>query len=212
VGIYKPVCSGAERDVRTGRWVWSDVERLGLALERRCPAEMICPQAFRAPLAPPIAASHEGRRVDAQLLRAGASAWEDRVQVLLVEGAGGWRSPMAENETAADLARDLGFPVLIVGANRLGTINHSLMTLESVERAGLSVAGIVLNGVGEESDGTEAGNEAWLARVAGVRFFGTLPHDPLGELRPCERFTSIAQRLWAELQGLPSRPGREHAT
>lgn len=63
----------------------------------------------------------------------------------LVEGVGGWRVPIAPGFGVPELAQALGFPVLVVAANRLGCINHTLLTVEAVQQAGLSVAGVVLN-------------------------------------------------------------------
>ena len=139
VGIYKPVCSGI------GASTWDDVVRLSEALDHRFPDDWICPQRFQAALAPPAAAKMEGRTVDRGLLRAGIFQWTDAADVVLVEGVGGWRSPIADGETVADLAVDFGLPVVLVAGLELGGVNHALLTLESIERRGLPVAGIVLN-------------------------------------------------------------------
>ncbi|HWL07135.1 MAG TPA: dethiobiotin synthase, partial [Planctomicrobium sp.] len=129
VGLYKPVCSGgiSERDPAPGgreNWIWEDIEKLAATLPLSTDREMICPQRFIAPLAPPVAASLEGTSVNSMQLRTGINAWLGQVEFLLVEGVGGWRSPIATGETVAELARDLNFPVLLVAANRLGMINH----------------------------------------------------------------------------------------
>jgi len=144
VGAYKPACSGSELD-EAGRPIWRDVEILAGAIGTKESCERICPQCFAAALAPPVAAQREGRVVDTRLLRDGARWWDGRVDVLIVEGVGGWLCPISENETVADVAADLGYPVLIVARLGLGTINHTLLTIESIKRRGLSVAGIILN-------------------------------------------------------------------
>jgi dethiobiotin synthetase len=107
----------------------------------------VCPQCFEAPLAPHLAALAEGRRLDAIRLREGLDYWQDRSEVVLVEGAGGLMSPLGEDEYVADLAEDFGFPLVVVSRNVLGTINQTLQTLivASVFREGLPVAGVVLN-------------------------------------------------------------------
>ncbi len=144
VGIYKPACSGAEIDAE-GNPRWSDVETHFAALQGRFSREMICPRRFLAPAAPPVAARVEGRRVDADRLRAGLDAWRSHVDLLLVEGAGGWLSPLTETDSVADFAATCGFPLLIVAPVALGTINATLLTVESAERRGASIAGILLN-------------------------------------------------------------------
>jgi dethiobiotin synthetase len=146
VGAYKPVVSGRVSG-GAGEY-WDDPARLQAALGCDVPIERIAPQRFLAPLAPPVAARLEGLVVDPGLLRRGIDWWIDRVDIVIVEGAGGLLSPLTETETLADLARDLGFPMVIVARLSLGTINHSLLTLEAADRRQLPVAGIVLNEAG----------------------------------------------------------------
>jgi len=149
VGVYKPVCSGALVEAN-GLTHWDDIDRLRAAVrsqwaESELSDQAICPQRFLAPLAPPLAARDEGRTVDVALLRHGAESWSGRADVLIVEGAGGLLAPVTDTLTVADVARDFGYPMILVARCGLGTINHSLLTVESARRRGLNVAGIVLN-------------------------------------------------------------------
>ena len=144
VGAYKPVCSGCEIGEDGSLW-WPDVEVLAEALEHRFPRERICPQTFRAALAPPVAARLEGLRVDQDVLIEGVGWWRDRVDCLLIEGVGGLLCPLTETWTVCDLAERWGFPLLVVARLGLGTINHTLLTVEVARRRGLEVAGIILN-------------------------------------------------------------------
>ena len=102
---------------------------------------------FAAPLAPHLAARAEGRRVDPELLRSGLEFWRESCDIVLVEGAGGLMSPMSDDDYNADLAEEFGYPLVVVAANVLGTINATLQTLIVADtfREGLSIAGIVLN-------------------------------------------------------------------
>lgn len=144
VGAYKPVCSGAiPHSLPNPRW--DDIERLQGALEGDWLDESICPQRFLAPVAPPLAAKMEGRTVDRELITAGAEWWKSRVDCLIVEGAGGLLAPLTETENSADLARSFGYPLIIVARCGLGTINHSLLTIEAARLRGLSIAGVILN-------------------------------------------------------------------
>lgn len=145
VGVYKPAASGC-RSVH-GEIVSDDALLLWEAAGRPGTPEEVCPQRFLAPLAPHVAASKENRRIDRDLLRRGLDPWLERSEVVLVEGVGGLLSPISEEDYVADLACDLGFPLLIVSRNALGTINQTLTTLTaaSVYRGGLPTAGIVLN-------------------------------------------------------------------
>jgi dethiobiotin synthetase len=145
VGVYKPAASGCRRE--GDRLVSDDALRLWEAAG--CPGTLdeVCPQRFAAPLAPHLAAWAEGRRLDPQQLRRGLDSWLQRSDVVLVEGAGGLLSPLGADECVADLAHDLGYPLVVVARNVLGTINHTLQTLfvASRYRGGLPVAGVVLN-------------------------------------------------------------------
>ena len=174
-GAYKPACSGSERGPDGGTR-WADVDALAGALGPGADVERVCPQRFHAPLAPPVAAREEGRAVDAGLLRAGARWWEGRAEALIVEGAGGLLSPLAESESVADLAAELGFPLLVVARLGLGTINHTLLTVEAARRRGLRVAGVVLNDVDPQRTGPErASNPSELARRCPAPVLGVLP-------------------------------------
>jgi dethiobiotin synthetase len=175
VGAYKPACSGAERDA-TRRLCWEDVDALSSASGGEHPSERICPQRFVAPLAPPAAAEAEGRHVDYEITVSGATWWDGQVDLLVVEGAGGWLCPLTESHTMADLAAELGAPVVVVAANRLGTINHTLLTLEAVRQRGLPVAAVVLSDVSPQADASAATNAEWLMRYADIPCLATLAH------------------------------------
>ncbi len=139
VGVYKPVASGGEPGEP------SDAELLCAAAEQTCELHRVCPQQFSAPLAPPISASIEGREVDEALLVTGANWWLGRCELLIVEGAGGALSPISKNLTVLDLAGQFGYPLLLVVADRLGAVNHTLLTLEAAQKRNLRVEAIVLN-------------------------------------------------------------------
>jgi dethiobiotin synthetase len=100
---------------------------------------------FKRPAAPFAAARDEARPIDpgriVEVFRAGASTAE----IVLVEGAGGWRVPITEHLDMGGLSRLLGLPVLVVARGGLGTINHTLLTLEAIARDGQNVAAVVLS-------------------------------------------------------------------
>ncbi len=139
VGVYKPVASGSENSGP------SDAELLRVAANQTCDLVHVCPQQFVASVAPPVAAALEGREVDEALLETGANWWLGRCEVLIIEGAGGALSPISSHQTVLDLAVQFGFPLLLVVANRVGAVNHTLLTLEAAQKRGLRVEAIVLN-------------------------------------------------------------------
>jgi dethiobiotin synthetase len=127
VGVYKPAASGCT--VQDGHLVADDAVQLWQAAGRPGDLDQVCPQRFLAPLAPPLAARAEGRRVDADLLRSGLEVWKRCSDIVLVEGAGGLMSPLGDEDYVADLAFDCGFPLIVVAPNVLGVINQTLQTL-----------------------------------------------------------------------------------
>lgn len=152
VGVYKPAASGCW--YRDETLVSDDALLLWEAAGRPGDLDRVCPQCFEAPLAPHLAALEEGKQLDAQRLRSGLDYWRTRSDVILVEGAGGLLSPLGPQETVADLAADLGFPLVVVARNALGTINHTLLTLRAAaaHEPPLPVAGVVLSHPFEPSD------------------------------------------------------------
>lgn len=193
IGVYKPVCSGAVIGPAGGEPFWNDIESLHDAIGRRFPKEWICPQKFKAALAPPVAAQLEGRTVDAGLLSSGVQKWKDEVDGIIVEGVGGWQCPISENLTLADFAQLIGFPVLIVAAQKLGMINHTLLTIESVRASGLHVAGLVLNQPASCSDCTES-NANQIQKFAEIPFLTLAQFGHETELR-CDQ-TSASIDWW----------------
>jgi dethiobiotin synthetase len=131
-----------------------DAQVLWQAAGRPSSIRDVCPQTFRAPLAPHLAARAEGKEIDADLLRYGLDAWRD-YEIVIVEGAGGLMSPLGDEEYVADLATEFAYPLIVVAPNILGVINQTLQTLITAAtfRDGLPVAGVVMNDVSAEAQG-----------------------------------------------------------
>jgi dethiobiotin synthetase len=136
----------------------------------------INPLHFREPAAPWLAAQMENRSIDFTALNGNITAASARFSHLAVEGVGGWRVPLAKNYEVRDWARDLGLPVVVVARGTLGTLNHTLLTVESIASAGLVCAGIVINAGAEEGsspdfDLTRSRNVACLRDLLGLPLF-----------------------------------------
>jgi dethiobiotin synthetase len=139
----KPVAAGLI--AHEGGWVSEDVLALRAASTVAVPAWLDNPAALPEPLSPHLAAAHSGRQINvAELLRAQREL-QGLADVVVVEGAGGWRVPVNDTETMADLAIAIGSPVLLVVGMRLGCLNHALLTAEAIRRDGLRLAGWVAN-------------------------------------------------------------------
>lgn len=153
----KPVCCGAR----------TDPEILREAASNHLSLDEINPLWLPLPLAPAVAAGPHPVNFDSLVawFRALAPDWE----ALVVEGAGGWLVPLAPGKTMADLAAAFGLPVVIVVANRLGCLNHALLTAESVRAKGLPCVGFILNACPTAPDDiSPATNRAALEEASGL--------------------------------------------
>jgi dethiobiotin synthetase len=183
VGAMKPAQSGHSSGEP------SDAELLAAAAGGADPADLVCPYSFGPPLAPAVAARLEGRTVSVTRILEAARALAARHSALVVEGAGGLMTPLAEDATYADLAVALGLPVLVVARAGLGTVNHVALTCEALRARGLAVHGIVLNRASPAVDPSEAHNPAEIERLTRARVLASLPY---------ERDIAARQRLLAD--------------
>lgn len=160
----KPAESGCP--VLGGQLVPSDGMAYHTAVNASVPLDIITPYRYAAALAPPHAAQLLQQQLTLDQLQQAVLRDAGDNNVLLVEGAGGFYSPIATDGLNADLASRLQLPVLIVAANRLGCINHILLTLEAVQRRHLTISRIVLNGTGDHA--LEQSNLDALARLVNI--------------------------------------------
>lgn len=164
VGAMKPVASGCRPTPRGLRN--ADAEQLLAQCSGRPAYPEVNPYAFEPPIAPHIAAAAAGIRIEIDDIVETARALAAGRDRFVVEGVGGWQVPLGDTGTTADLAALLAYPVIVVVGVRLGCINHALLTLESIERRGLPVAGWVANRVDPECARTDEVVDALEARVA----------------------------------------------
>jgi dethiobiotin synthetase len=171
VGVFKPMMSGAKRDdPHSDAFLLKEMSGDPHTLEE------INPFQFDEPLAPYVAAKRENRSISLEKIK---QAWIKRQaehEFFLIEGAGGLMVPMGPSYLVADIAKEIGFPLLIVARAGLGTVNHTLLTIDVARRKGLMVAGVILNGLKEESKGVaEETNPSLIEEFSGVPVLGTVP-------------------------------------
>jgi len=189
VGVMKPAETGcAEID---GEPTPQDACQLKGASGCEFPVEKICPYRFREPLAPSVAAERAGVRIDVDRIIDLYREISFAHDVTLVEGAGGLMVPLLPSYTYADLARVLRLPVLVVAANRLGALNHILLTLEHATCKGLSVLGYVLNQTEEQLSLAAETNREALGWLSGVPCAGEFPYCGGNRLPPVADVESI---------------------
>jgi len=156
----KPVCSGDRDDARA----------LHAAMHGALTLDEINPWHFRAPVAPLLAARMENRRVKLSQVLAHARALQKRFDVVLVEGAGGLLSPLGENFNSRDLILALRAMPIIVAQNKLGAVNHVLLTREALPKNLRAKARVVLMSP-RRLDAATKSNAKLLAEMAGVEIF-----------------------------------------
>jgi dethiobiotin synthetase len=176
VGVMKPVETGCE--LGDGQLVPADALRLRHFSGSPLPLELVCPYRFAPPLAPAVAAEMAGVKIEQQRLIVSYERIRARHDITLVEGAGGLLVPLTERYTFADLARDLGIPLLVVVGSKLGAINHALLTLHCASSLGLSVLGYILNHPNPTRDLAAETNRRALAGLTDTPCLGSLPFFP----------------------------------
>lgn len=160
---FKPICCG-DRD-----------DAIALHAETpHLPLNDLNPLWFRTPAAPYTAALIENRPIDFALIHETAARLRQSHPHLIIEGAGGWLVPITSTYTFADLATEFALPILLVAANRLGALNHTLLTVQTIEAKGLTIAGIILN--------SPTPTEPDIAITTNRGILETLLHRPVWEL------------------------------
>jgi dethiobiotin synthetase len=196
VTAFKPVVSGTEERSDPD---WPPDHELLAAVSGEDPAD-VSPAVFAAPLSPHLAAELAGAPLDPALLRGAFDARAAEAETVIVEGVGGLLVPLARDYLVRDLALDLGLPLVVAASPGLGTINHTLLTLESARAAGLRVAGVVLTPWPDRPSAMEDDNRAMIARLGSVEvaILSSLPRsDPsllaaAGASLPLERWLSFS--------------------
>ena len=176
VGVMKPVETGCDR--RGDNLVPSDALQLVTAAGGHQDLALVCPYQFEAPLAPDVAARQEGRTIDPAVILDRFKKIAASHDIVLVEGAGGLLVPIWERYTMADLAGDVGLPLLVVTASRLGAVSHTLLTLAHARSRGLPVAAYVLNQLTDAPDDAMSTNAELLARSTDVPCAGVIEWSP----------------------------------
>jgi len=173
-GIMKPIQTGATRNP-DGSWFAPDAEYLRLVSGVSDPIDLICPQIFEEATAPSVAAVAAGVSVDIPVIHSSFRELASRHEIVLVEGAGGLAVPIVQRYVMADLARDLGLRAIIVARPNLGTINHTVMTVEYARNKGVPVHGIIISGYPNAPTLAEHTAVTEIERLTGASVLGILP-------------------------------------
>lgn len=162
---FKPACCGDRDDA-----VLLAAASGGLALDE------VNPIWLKAGVAPLVAGMLENHPVDPAYLLEAYRRFAAMHSMVIVEGAGGWRVPLAEGYDMADLAADLGLPVIVVVGNRLGALNHTILTVDAIRAKGLEIAGLVINNLVDELDTASITNKGILETLTGLPILAEIIH------------------------------------
>lgn len=168
VAVFKPCVTGLEEDGE------ADHELLRRAAGSAQTDAEIVPYRYDPPVSPHLGAALAGRQIDPSRLREAAETAAAGAEAIVCEGVGGLLVPLSGDYLVRDLAVELGYPLAIAAAPGLGTINHTLLTIETARASGLEVAAVVLTPWPEEPSEIERSNRETIAALAGVEVL-TLP-------------------------------------
>ena len=157
VGL-KPICCGDR----------ADAQALHAAADRELTLDDVNPVWFRFPASPYAASIVENRLPDLDQIRDRFARIRSSRRSLIVEGVGGWLVPITQHYSVADLAAEMALPVIVVAANRLGVLNHTLLTVQAIKARGLTCAGVILNNIAEQSDPPTSTNRSVLENLLEV--------------------------------------------
>jgi dethiobiotin synthetase len=175
VAAFKPAVTGL--DEPSGDWP-PDHELLAWAASAgQSPAE-VAPHRFGPAVSPHYAGELAGETIEPAPLVEAARAAAAEADALVCEGIGGLLVPITPGYLVRDLALDLGLPVVVAAATGLGTINHTLLTVEAARAAGLGVAGVVMTPWSAEPAPIEVSNRVTIERLAGIPVSGLPPTAP----------------------------------
>ncbi len=141
------------------------------------PVNSISPCCLRSPLAPMVAAEIEGATIDLDKIKRSFVKLTETYQAIVVEGVGGLLVPITKNYFISDLAKEFGLPLIVVSRPDLGTINHTLLTVNYAIKEKLEVAGIIINYtyLSEESSAAEETNPQAIMQLSPVPLIGVFP-------------------------------------
>jgi dethiobiotin synthetase len=194
-GVMKPVATGCKwtgagspgTDAFSQASLFSpDTNFLRAATGVTEPDFMLTPVCLEPPLAPAVAARMTATTLSMRQIAIGLLELCERHDVVLVEGVGGFLVPLDDETLLSDVAQRMKMTVLVVARPTLGTINHTLLTVEAVWRRELRIAGVVFCETRSgQRDASTATNADEIARISGVRILGTLPYDPETSVEEC---------------------------
>jgi len=194
----KPLETGCR--IKDGSLVPEDALKLIEASNTEESLEIINPYRFRFPLAPAVAAELEGDKIYKKKLFSSYNYLSGKYEIIIVEGAGGIMAPVYKKYLFLDLVEELGIPLIIISRPILGTINHTLLTIEAVRGRGVDVIGVIINYAMRIKKGlAEKTNPDMIERLGGVPVLGIVPYSETNTPYLKKTFYKIAEKVKTHL-------------
>ncbi|HEY5976199.1 MAG TPA: dethiobiotin synthase [Geobacteraceae bacterium] len=193
VGVMKPVTSGCLVDAQGCHS--EDAELLAWAADVPVDRDL-APYCLQEPIAPSVAATREGVRIDFGAIQQAFERVSARSDFVIVEGAGGLMVPLNGGLLVADLINQLKLPLLVVARPNLGTINHTLLTCFAARQLGLDLRGVIVNDYPDPPDLAAEYAPHLIDSLSGAPLLGLFPHHPGGDLHVI--VDGLAKRLLRE--------------
>lgn len=182
IGVFKPVATGCKK-TKNGL-VSRDAEFLAHCAGSKFSLEIINPVKFRIPAAPFACQKAENKKVDFGRIKAAYRQIRQNCDFVIIEGIGGVKVPITDKLDVLGLAKFFKLPVIIVARSKLGTINHTLLTIDAVRRAGLLLAGVIINGYDETTKNyAEKTNAEIIKKLGKVKIIAVVPFDNKTNMR-----------------------------
>jgi dethiobiotin synthetase len=191
---YKPVAAGSEKTAEG--WRNSDALHLQAAATVDVAYEDVNPYALELPASPHIAAKHEQVTIDYALLSDKLAQHKQNADVVLVEGAGGWRVPISDEESFSTWVQQEQLPVILVVGIKLGCLSHALLTAEVIKSDGLNLIGWVANRVNPGTEHYADIIEMLETRLA-VPKLGEIPYIPKAKRKDLGKYIDVTALLGA---------------
>ncbi len=206
---FKPVETGCSKI--NGKLWPEDGSMLVKASEYAIDLDDCAPYRFELPAAPARAAKNEGKNLNVRDMARKAETIKNKFQMVVVEAAGGLMVPVNERELIIDLAAELGYPVILVARTRLGTINHTLLSLKALLSRNLEVTAVVLSASSEEIGPEERYTCEDLAGFLNGRPLLLLPHLDSDSIKAPGKIAAIIAREWGDqvLENITQIKGRQ---
>ncbi len=159
--------------------------------------EKLCPIRFEPACSPHLAAELANTSIEVNEMVTNLNELKSKYKTIIAEGAGGILVPLGNNTTMLDLMKKLNWPVILVVANKLGAINHALLSISVIKNAEIDLAGVIINHTSEADKLIAQNNVSTIKKYGNVKILGQIPYSPT--VFPINEFRNIAKIIKKEI-------------